>query len=218
MIRLAAENDAHVHIVHVSCAETVDAITRAKAAGTRITAETCPHYLTFASDEISEGATEFKCAPPIREPCHRDALWRGLETGALDLIVTDHSPAPPALKTPGDFASAWGGIASLELSLAAVWTALSRRRAMENAESDDVAIRRVSRWMSEQPARLAGLAATKGRIAVGADADLCAWDPDAELVVDPRRLQQRHKLTPYAGRRLRGVGSRDVCARPPRVG
>lgn len=204
MIRLAAEHDAHVHIVHVACAEAVEEIMRAKAAGTRITAETCPHYLTFTSDEIAEGATEFKCAPPIREPCHGDALWRGLETGALDLIVTDHSPAPPVLKT-GDFASAWGGIASLELSLAAVWTALSRRRATRNGESDDVAIERISRWMSENPARLAGLAATKGRIAVGADADLCAWDPDAELVVDPRRLQQRHKLTPYAGRRLRGV-------------
>jgi allantoinase len=204
MIRLAAEHDADVHIVHVACAEVIDEIVAAKAAGIRITAETCPHYLTFTSDEIAEGATEFKCAPPIREPCHRDALWRGLETGALDLIATDHSPAPLGLKTSGDFASAWGGIASLELSLAAVWTALSRRRATHGG-SVDVAIEQVSRWMSENPARLAGLAATKGRIAVGADADLCAWDPDAERVVDPRGLQQRHKLTPYAGRRLRGT-------------
>jgi len=205
MIGLAAEHDAHVHVVHVACAEAVEEIARAKAAGTRITAETCPHYLTFTSDEIPDGGTEFKCAPPIREAYHRDALWRGLENGALDLIATDHSPAPPALKTAGDFASAWGGIASLELSLAAVWTALSRRRTARSREADDAAIGRVSRWMSANPARLAGLARTKGRIAVGADADLCIWDPDAELVVDPQRLQQRHKLTPYAGCRLRGV-------------
>ena len=92
-----------------------------------ITAETCPHYLTFAADEIPDGATEFKCAPPIRDAAHREALWDGLASGALDLIATDHSPAPPALKTPGDFSRAWGGIASLELSLPAVWTAYRRR-------------------------------------------------------------------------------------------
>src|SRR5206468_434249 len=111
-----------VHIVHVACAEGVDAIARAKAEGVRITAETCPHYLTFAAEEIPDGATEFKCAPPIREARHRDALWAGLRSGALDLVATDHSPAPPSMKCPGDFMKAWGGIASLEMSLATVST------------------------------------------------------------------------------------------------
>ena len=124
MVRLAEEFKARVHIVHVSSAEGVEAIAGAKAAWAPITAETCPHYLTFAADEIPDGATEFKCAPPIRDASHREALWQGLASGALDLIATDHSPSPPALKTPGDFTGAWGGIASLELSLAASWTRL----------------------------------------------------------------------------------------------
>ena len=193
MIRLSREFDVHVHIVHVACAEGVDEIARAKADGVRITAETCPHYLTFAAGEVRDGATEFKCAPPIRDAAHRDALRRGLRSGALDLVATDHSPAPPSMKCAGDFMKAWGGIASLELSLAAVWS---------SAATD---VREAATWMSEAPAALAGLAARKGRIAAGFDADLVVWDPDAERTVDPARLQQRHKLTPYAGRALRGV-------------
>jgi len=122
MIRLSREFGAHVHIVHVACAEAVREIADAKAAQVPITAETCPHYLTFASEEIPDGATEFKCAPPIREARHRESLWKGLQGGGLDMIATDHSPAPPAMKCPGDFMRAWGGIASLELSLAAVWS------------------------------------------------------------------------------------------------
>jgi allantoinase len=125
MVRLAAEYKAHIHIVHVSSAEGVEAIAAARAASVPITAETCPHYLTFAAEEIVDGATEFKCAPPIRASSHRDALWHGLGSGVLDLIATDHSPSPPELKRPGDvgdFMTAWGGIASLELSLAATWT------------------------------------------------------------------------------------------------
>jgi allantoinase len=198
MIALSREYGVRVHIVHVACEEAVAAIARAKAEGVAITAETCPHYLTFAADDIPDGATEFKCAPPIRERRHRDALWRGLGDGTLDLVATDHSPAPPALKCPGDFARAWGGIASLELSLAAVWSA---------AQNLGVAVTPVdlARWLSERPARLAGLDGRKGRIAGGADADLMIWDPDADIRVDPMTLQQRHKLTPYAGRRLRGV-------------
>jgi allantoinase len=203
--RLAAEFDARVHIVHVASAEAALEISWAKDAGIRISAETCPHYLTFAADDIADDATEFKCAPPIREACHRDELWRALENGTLDLIATDHSPAPAALKQGLDFVSAWGGIASLELSLPAVWTALAGRHPIGDGQSENVALARVARWLSEGPARLAGLAAQKGRIIVGADADLCVWDPDAWKVVDPRNLQQRHKLTPYAGRRLRGV-------------
>ncbi|HEY7284343.1 MAG TPA: allantoinase AllB [Vicinamibacterales bacterium] len=195
VIRLSKEFGTHVHIVHVACAEAVATIARAKSAGVPITAETCPHYLTFAADEIPDGATEYKCAPPIREAGQRDALWRGLADGALDLIATDHSPSPPALKCRGDFARAWGGIASLELSLPAVWTS-GRLRGFQPID--------LARWMSYAPASLAGLP-HKGSIQAGFDADLVVWDPDAEFVVDAARLQQRHKLTPYAGRRLRGA-------------
>jgi len=231
IVRLAREFGARVHIVHVASAEAADEVARAKADGVAITAETCPHYLTFAAEDVPEGATEFKCAPPIREARHRTALWSALRDGTLDLVATDHSPAPPALKCPGDFMKAWGGIASLELSLAAVWTSyqgrsagLSRlrspgdlasfgeaRRSAEGAkaagprgEAESPALRMLARWMSEAPARLAGLADRKGRIASGCDADLVVWDPDAAWTVDPLRLQQRHKVTPYAGRRLVG--------------
>jgi allantoinase len=200
MARLAQEFHARVHIVHVASAEAADEVARSKAAGAPITAETCPHYLTFAAEEVPDGATEFKCAPPIREARHREALWDALAAGTLDLAATDHSPAPPALKCTGDFMGAWGGIASLELSLAVVWT--SAREVETSQLRFDLCS--LARWMSEAPARLAGLDDRKGRIAPGYDADLVVWDPDAEWTVEADRLQQRHKLTPYAGRRLRG--------------
>jgi allantoinase len=197
MIRLARESRAHVHIVHVACAEAASEISRAKAEGVTVTAETCPHYLMLTADDIADGATEFKCAPPIREAGHRAALWDALQEGVLDLVATDHSPAPPVLKCPGDFARAWGGIASLELSLPVVWTAGQRHAQLQPTD--------LARWMSEAPARLAGLDRRKGRIAVGFDGDLCIWDPGETMTVDAERLQQRHKLTPYAGRTLTGA-------------
>jgi allantoinase len=203
MIRLAREFGVRTHIVHVAAAEAVAEIARAKADGVAITAETCPHYLTFAAEEIADGATRFKCAPPIREAAHRSALADGLRGGVLDLVATDHSPAPPALKCPGDFMRAWGGIASLQLSLAATWTAMSGRAGDDRAAASATR-HALAGWMSGQPASLAGLASRKGRIATGCDADLVVWDPDAEFLVDADRLQHRHKLTPYAGRRLRG--------------
>jgi allantoinase len=203
MIRLAREFKAHVHIVHVSAAEALVEIAGARHDGVSITAETCPHYLTFAAGEIPDGATEFKCAPPIRELCHREALWSGLDRGVLDLIASDHSPAPPAMKCAGDFLRAWGGIGSLELSLAAVWTAVLAPTVVPWQHSRPP-LTQLARWMSTAPAKLARLN-HKGRIAVGCDADLAVWDPEATRTVDPAALHQRHNLTPYAGRRLRGL-------------
>jgi allantoinase len=196
MIRLADEFTVLTHIVHVAAAGAVEELARAQEAGVPITGETCPHYLTFSADDVPDGATAFKCAPPIRAASHREALWSALRRGVLGLVATDHSPAPVAMKPPGDFGRAWGGIASLELSLAATWTGASAR----GFGVDDLA-----RWMSLAPAALAAQSDRKGAIATGRDADLVVWDPDAEFVVDPCTLQQRHKLTPYAGMRLRGI-------------
>jgi allantoinase len=196
VISAAAATGARTHIVHLSAAECVAMIAGTKAAGIRLTAETCPHYLYFAAEQVPDGATEFKCCPPIRDSVNREALWRGLEAGVIDCVVSDHSPCPPELKSPGsgDFGRAWGGIASLQLGLSAVWTVARRR----GRTLDDVA-----RWMAAAPAALAGLTA-KGRLAPGCDADLVAFDPDAEYVVDAGQLQHRHPVTPYAGRTLTG--------------
>jgi allantoinase len=196
--RLAREYGARVHVVHLACAEGVALVSKLRDAGVRITAETCPHYLTFDADEIDDGATQFKCAPPIRERSHRERLWTGLAAGDIDLIATDHSPAPPGLKhlADGDFLQAWGGIASLQLGLPAIWSAAAARGIGPDA---------VSRWLSAAPARLAGLHGKKGAIAAGLDGDLIIWDPDRELTVDAARLHHRHPVTPYHGLRLRGV-------------
>jgi allantoinase len=169
----------------------------ARARGLPVSVETCPHYLSFTAEEVVDGATPFKCAPPIRGRDNREKLWAALAEGVIDLVATDHSPCPPGMKRleDGDFFGAWGGIASLELSLAAMWTA-ARGRGFGPAD--------LARWMCERPARLAGLEGVKGAIAPGCDADLVAWDPDEEWTVDPVALHQRHKLTPYSGRRLAG--------------
>jgi allantoinase len=196
VIRAAAATGARAHIVHLSAAECVAMIAGAQAAGIRLTAETCPHYLYFAAEQVPDGATEFKCCPPIRDAVNREALWRGLEAGVIDCVVSDHSPCPPELKAldSGDFGAAWGGIASLQLGLSAVWT-VARRRGRTLDE--------IARWMSTAPARLAGLPG-KGALAVGRDADLVAFDPDEAYTVDPARLLHRHQITPYAGRTLTG--------------
>ncbi len=197
MIEAARETGVRVHILHVSSADAIDLLAAARAEGLAITSETCPHYLTLAAEDVPAGATEYKCCPPIRERANADRLWAGLQAGVIDCVVSDHSPCPPEMKLPGtgDFAKAWGGIASLQLSLSVVWT-----RAMERG----CGLTDLARWMAARPAQLAGLA-HKGRIAVGCDADLVAFAPDASFVVEPGRLEHRHKLTPYAGRRLTGV-------------
>jgi len=194
VVRAAAATGARAHIVHLSAAECAALLSGAKAAGIAITAETCPHYLYFAAEEIPDDRTEFKCCPPLRPAVNRQALWRALGAGVIDYVVSDHSPCPPALKE-GDFASAWGGIASLQLGLPVVWTAASRLGAASLTD--------VVKWMASGPASLAGLPA-KGRIAVGCDADLVAFDPSATFTVRGAELAHRHPVTPYEGRTLTG--------------
>jgi allantoinase len=193
----AAATGARAHIVHVSSAGALGAISAAQREGLRISAETCPHYLTFSAEEVPDGATQFKCGPPIRDAANRERLWSGLADGTLGMVVSDHSPCAPEMKhrRTGDFGLAWGGISSLQLGLPVVWTA-ARRRGFALAD--------VTRCMSTTPATLAGLPG-KGRIAPGFDADLCAFAPDERFVVDPARLHHRQPLTPYAARELSGV-------------
>jgi allantoinase len=193
---LAGITGTPVHVVHLSSASAVGIIAGARRDGVPISAETCPHYLVLSAEEVPAGATQYKCCPPIRDRANQDALWQALTDGVIDMVVSDHSPCPPALKSfdDGDFGSAWGGIASLELGLSVVWTA-ARRRGHSLAE--------LSHWMSTAPAALAGLP-RKGRIGVGADADFCVFCPDESWTVDAGRLRQRHPITPYAGRRLTG--------------
>jgi allantoinase len=197
VIEATRRTGARTHVLHLSSADAVPMLRDARADGLPITVETCPHYLSFDAEAIGEGATQFKCCPPIREADNRDRLWQALADGDIDCIVSDHSPCTPELKRldVGDFGLAWGGISSLQLGLPAVWT---EARARGHALSD------VVRWMSTQPAQLAGLD-TKGRLAVGADADFCVFAPDEPFAVDAARLHHRHPVTPYAGRRLNGV-------------
>jgi allantoinase len=198
MINLCREFGTRVHIVHHSSADSLLLLREAKAAGLKITAETCPHYLVFAAEEIPDGATQFKCCPPIRERENREQLWNALESGVIDMIVSDHSPCPPEMKLPesGDFLQAWGGISSLQLRLPVVWTECKRR---------GFSLADVARWLSSAPASLVGLKARKGSIAVGYDADVVIWNPAKQFRVEGDSLHHRHKLTPYQDRVLAGV-------------
>lgn len=197
LVELARETGCRVHVLHVSSCDVLPIVAEAAADGVRITAETCPHYLTFAAEEVPAGATQFKCCPPIREEDNRERLWEGLRSGVLGTVVTDHSPSTLDLKRldTGDFGLAWGGVSSLQVGLAATWTG-ARARGFGLAD--------VVRWMSTATARQAGLPG-KGEIAEGYDADFCVLAPDDELVVDQARLHHRNPLTPYHGRRLAGV-------------
>ncbi|MBX2989682.1 MAG: allantoinase AllB [Bacteroidetes bacterium] len=197
LIRLSEEIGCRVHIVHLSSSEVVPVLREAKSCGVKITAETCPHYLTFSAEEIPEGATQFKCAPPIREMENNDKLWEALREGVIDFIASDHSPCPPAMKVmeAGDFMKAWGGIASLQFGLSIMWTEMRGR---------GFSISDISRLMSANPATLVGLEGRKGRIAPGYDADFVVWNPDESFSVGPSLLHHRHKVTPYEGRTLYG--------------
>ncbi len=198
MIRLSREFGARVHIVHHSSADALALLAEAKASGVRLSAETCPHYLSFAAEDIPDGATEFKCCPPIRERENRERLWAALADGTIDMVVSDHSPCPPELKLQesGDFLKAWGGISSLQLRLPVVWTE-ARRRGFSSLNLHD--------WLCRAPAQLVALEGRKGTIAAGADADIVIWDPEKAFLVEPGVIHHRHKLTPYAGQVLDGV-------------
>lgn len=198
MIRLSAEFGTRVHIVHHSSSDALPMLSEAKSAGLRITAETCPHYLAFTAEEIPDGATEFKCCPPIREAENREQLWNALASGTIDMIVSDHSPCPPQMKLreSGDFLRAWGGISSLQLRLPIVWTE-GRQRGF--------GVEDMARWLCTAPANLVGLEGKKGLIKMAHDADLVVWNPTKRFKVESNALHHRHKLTPYEDRVLQGV-------------
>jgi allantoinase len=198
LLSLCRQYKFRLHIVHLSASSALTELCAARAEGLPVSVETCPHYLHFCAEEIPDGATLFKCAPPIRSRDNREKLWQGLKDGIIDLVATDHSPCPPAMKRldEGSFKTAWGGISSLSLALPVIWTEASRR---------GFTLTDLTRWMCEEPARLAGCATRKGRIAEGFDADFVIFEPEAEFVATEDRLYYRHPVSPYLGERLRGV-------------
>jgi len=197
MLSLCREYGFRLHIVHLATGLALDMLRAARAEGVLVTVETCPHYLHLDAEMIPDRATQCKCAPPIRDRANCEQLWQGLKEGVIDLVVTDHSPCPPAMKriSEGDFRSAWGGIASLSLALPVMWTEAQKR---------GFSLTEIARWMAERPARLAGCEAHKGRIAAGYDADFVVFDPEAEFTVTQDQLHQRHAVSPYLGEKLRG--------------
>jgi allantoinase len=198
LIELCRATRARVHVVHLSSASALELLREARSEGLPLSAETTPHYLHFAAEDVPDGATPFKCAPPIRERDNREKLWGGLREGLIDLVVSDHSPCTAALKKleAGDFQAAWGGIASLQLGLPVIWSE-ARRRGLGPVE--------LAAWMCAGPARLAGLEWSKGKIEKGFDADFVLWDPSASVTIEPGKLEHKNKITPYAGETLQGV-------------
>jgi allantoinase len=198
MLSLCREYGFRLHIVHLASAQALPKLRAARSEGLPVTVETCPHYLHLEAEAIPDGATLYKCAPPVRSRANREALWQGLRDGIIDLVVTDHSPCPPAMKRldESSFRTAWGGIASLSVALAVMWTEASQR---------GLSLTDIARWMAEAPARLAGCHSRKGQIAAGYDADLVVFDPEASFRVTPERLHYRHPVSLYLGETLCGV-------------
>ena len=198
MIRLCEQFNCRVHIVHVSSASAIIQIEQAKQKGLPLTAETAQHYLYFCAEEIKDGQTQFKCAPPIRNKANNNQLWKALQNGILNFVATDHSPATPDLKeiTSGNFLKAWGGIASLQIALPVLWTAAKQR---------NIGVVHIAKWLSENPAKLIGLEHKKGRIEKGYDADLVIWNPDESFTVTEQMILHKHKITPYLGEQLYGT-------------
>ncbi|MDF3338835.1 allantoinase AllB [Mycolicibacterium septicum] len=205
VIDTAAASGACAHIVHVSSANVLPMLADAKRADIPVTAETCPHYLTFAAEAIPDGGTEFAACPPVRDAANRDRLWDGLLDGTLDMVVSDHSPCSPKLKADGDFGRAFGGVSSLQVGPSAVWAHAAQR---------GFGLPDLSRWMAQQPAALAGFA-DRGRIAPGLRADLCAFDPDVETCVRTDDLRHRHRVSPYEGVTVRGAALQTWVAGVP---
>jgi len=197
LIRLAEEFQTPIHIVHLSSAQALPLLRDARERGVPVTVETCAHYLWFDAAEIADGATEYKCAPPIRDAGNREALWNALNEGLIEMVITDHSPCLPEMKRreEGRWDLAWGGIASLGLALPVLWTGMNQR---------GIGLARIGEWMAAAPARLAGISARKGVIAIGADADFAVFDPEVRWTVAPSDLRFRHKISPYLGAELRG--------------
>ena len=198
MIRLCGEYNCRVHIVHLSSSNSIDQIKKAKKDGLPLTVETAQHYLYFNAENIQDGQTQFKCAPPIREAENNEKLWQALKDGIIDFVATDHSPARPELKEllSGDFIKAWGGIASLQFALPVLWTAAKKR----NCSIGDIA-----KWLCERPALLPGIQKSKGKIQKGFDADLVVWDPEKQFTVTEQIIHHKHKITPYLNEKLDGV-------------
>ena len=198
MLSLCREYKFRLHIVHLSTASALEMLGEARIEGLPVTVETCPHYLHLEAETIADGATQCKCAPPVRCRANRELLWQALRDRVIDMVVTDHSPCPPAMKRmeAGHFQTAWGGIASLSMALPVVWTEAQRR---------GFTLTDLVRWMAEQPARLAGCDTRKGQITPGWDADLVIFDPEAERTVTEDRLHHRHPVSPYLGEGLKGI-------------
>ena len=198
MLSLCREFKFRLHIVHLATSLALGELNAARREGLPVTVETCPHYLHLEAETIPDGATQFKCAPPIRGSSNREELWRGLRDWIIDMVVTDHSPCPPAMKRSGEgnFRDAWGGIASLSKALPVMWT---------EAEQRGFTLSDIARWMSERPAQLAGCDGIKGKLAPGYDADFVVFNSERYWEVSEQRLYHRHPISPYLGETLRGV-------------
>jgi allantoinase len=198
MIRLCEEFNCRVHIVHLSSSNSIEQIVKAKEKGLPLTVETAQHYLYFNAEDIHDGQTQFKCAPPIREKENNEKLWQALKEGIIDFVATDHSPAPPSTRElkSGDFIKAWGGIASLQFALPVLWTA---------ARKQNCSIVDILKWLSERPAVLLGIQKSKGKIQKGFDADLVVWNAEKQFTVTEEIIHHKHKITPYLNEKLYGA-------------